>query len=539
MAPTAGPIVVATVARPDPLLPPDLEVREYLLGLPAHLRVRGIEALGPEAREIFDRAWPEWAHAGQLAPPGDWSTWVIKAGRGFGKTRAGAEWLTALVSAHDGVPLRIALVGASLEEARKVMVEGRSGLVEVAAGAILDWEPSRGRLTFRSGAQAQLFSGASPDLLRGPEHHFAWCDELAKWERAQETWDMLQLGLRLGTNPQALVTTTPRSGSILGAIMADPATVVTGGPTSANPHLARAWKQRVERLYAGTRLGRQELDGEYLPDAAGALWTVELIERCRLRSSPSRSDGEGDRSPQASGGGVLSNATKTPPSAATAAATSPSPRDGEDRSTLANGSGPEEAQALEATQSSPVHGGGAERSEGGRGQSLPFTRTLIAVDPPVEDGTCGIIAVARAGHGPEATFHVLADHSVTARSPEGWASAVAAAAEAHATCEIVAERNQGGRMVQSVLHTADPRLRVKLVHAHESKTARAEPVAHLFEAGRAWLHGRMPELEAQMLGMIAGGGYEGPGGSPDRADAMVWGVSELMTQRAEPRVRVV
>jgi phage terminase large subunit-like protein len=478
------------MARPEPLLPPDLDVHEYLLALPGPLRRQAIEALGPDDRDSFDAAWPQWAHAGQLAPPGDWSTWVIKAGRGFGKTRAGAEWIAALVAAHEGVALRIALVGASLEDARKVMVEGRSGLVEVAAGAIADWEPSLGRLTFHGGAQAQLFSGASPAMLRGPEHHFAWCDELAKWDKPRETWDMLQLGLRLGAHPQALVTTTPRSGSVLGAIMADPATVVTGGPTRANPHLARAWKAHVERLYAGTRLGRQELDGEYLPDAAGALWTVELIERCRVSF---------ETAPQSS--------------------TSALPKD-------------------ERGRGAPVYPTSARLEERGR-MAERLERTLIAVDPPTADGTCGIIAVAREGHGDSAVAHILADHSVTARSPEGWSSAVAAAAEAHATTEVVAEQNQGGRMVKSILPAADPRLRIKLVTAHTGKSARAEPVAHLFEAGRAWLHGRMPELEAQMLGMIAGGGYEGPGHSPDRADAMVWGVSELMKERAEPRVRVV
>ena len=285
------------MARPERLLPADLDVRSYLLELPAPRRKRAVEALGPDNWDSFDAAWPHWAHDGQLAPPPladgtPWSTWVIKAGRGFGKTRAGAEWIAALVAAPENggsaVALSIALVGASLEDARKVMIEGRSGLVEVAAAEIADWEPCRGRLTFRSGAQAQLFSGASPDLLRGPEHHYAWCDELAKWDKPQETWDMLQLGLRLGANPQAVVTTTPRSGSVLRAIMADPATQVTGGPTRANPHLPRAWKQRVSRLYAGTRLGRQELDGELLPDAAGALWTVELLERC---PSPSLCDG--------------------------------------------------------------------------------------------------------------------------------------------------------------------------------------------------------------------------------------------------------
>ncbi len=183
----------------------------------------------------------------------------------------------------------------------------------------------------------------------------------------------------------------------------------------------------------GRGLGRQELEGELLPDAAGALWRVELIEKCRLAE--------------------------------------------------------------------PGAGGG-------------YVRTLIAVDPPSGDGTCGIVACARDAGG---TAHVLADHSVSGRSPEGWARAVAGAAAAHGTDEVIAEANQGGRMVKAVLLAADPRLRVRLVNARRAKTERAEPVAHLFEAGRAVLHGRMPELEAQLTGLIAGGGYEGPGASPDRA----------------------
>ena len=163
-----------------------------------------------------------------------------------------------------------------------------------------------------------------------------------------------------------------------------------------------------------------------------------------------------------------------------------------------------------------------------------FVRTLIAVDPPSGDGTCGIIACARDTGG---IAHVLADHSITARSPEGWTRAVADAAALHGTTEVVAEANQGGKMVAAVLLTADAGLRVRLVTATIGKTARAEPVAMMFEAGKARLHGRMPELEAQLLGMIAGGGYEGPGGSPDRADAMVWGLAEVMTGRGEARVR--
>lgn len=336
------------------------------------------------------------------------------------------------------------------------MVEGKSGLLEVAGRWISEWYPTLGRLRFRTGAEAVLFSGANPHLLRGPEHHYAWCDELAKWKRAQESWDMLQLGLRLGHCPRAVVTTTPRPGPVLSGIMADPLTVVTGGPTRANRHLSAAWRTRIEAQYAGTRLGRQELEGELLPDAAGALWSVALIEKCRL---------------------------------------------------------PE------------------------KGLSPPHNRTLIAVDPPVGEGTCGIVAVAREGEGQGAIAHVLADHSVTGRSPEGWARAVAAAAAAHGTREIVAEVNQGGRMVQAVLNAADPALRVRMVRAAVGKSDRATPVAHLCEAGRVRLHGRMPELEAQLVGMIAGGGYEGPGVSPDRADAMVWGVNEVVQQAAAPRVR--
>jgi phage terminase large subunit-like protein len=194
-------------------------------------------------------------------------------------------------------------------------------------------------------------------------------------------------------------------------------------------------------------------------------------------------------------------------------------------------------------------------------ESTAFVRCVIGVDPPTIDGTCGIIACAKDEDG---RAHILADHSVTAQSPEGWARAVADAVaiwslfpgegrgpelspnwapafagERRVPVQVVAESNQGGKMVKSVLHTADPRLRVKLVTAHVGKAERAAPVAMLFEAGRVVLHGRFPDLEAEMLGMIAGGDYEGPGDSPDRADAMVWGLTELMLapEPLPPRVR--
>jgi phage terminase large subunit-like protein len=507
--------------------------------------------MGESERLSFERDWKSWAHDGQHWPEGAWRTWVIKAGRGFGKTLAGAHWVTAAVATRE--KLSIALVGATLAEARKVMVEGRSGLLHVAADWVTDWSPSLRRLRFRTGAEATLFSGHSPEILRGPEHHIAWCDELAKWEEAQASWDMLQFGLRLGDWPRALVTTTPRPGPVLKSIMEDPETIVTGGPTSRNPHVSAAWKRGAYARYAGTRLGRQELEAELLPDAPGALWSVELLEKCRAGTG---------------GAGVPQGSARPEPVEGLSFPYRETAKQGRASTMMGppshcpgDSAAPSSARTDEAG-SLPGPNGGGVTSPGSHFGSAAITwvRVVIAVDPPAGDGTCGIIACAKDSEG---RAHVLADHSVTARTPEGWARAVASAARIHSSpsslgegdrryggggagaagtaipVQIVAEKNQGGRMVEAVLRTADPDLRVKSVTATVGKSERAEPVAMLFEAGRVVLHGRFPELEAELLGMIAGGGYEGPGVSPDRADAMVWGLTELLLtpERTEPRVR--
>jgi phage terminase large subunit-like protein len=539
---------------------PFRQLPEMIGDLDADECARLVRALTYEEAREWDWDWGSWAHPGQLpedlcANGAPWRTWVIMAGRGFGKTLAGAKWITGLIAAQaeEGAePLHIALVGATLDEARRVMVEGRSGLLAVADAWVTEWHPSLRRLEFRTGAVATLFSGASPAQLRGPEHHVAWCDEMAKWEKPRESWDMLQLGLRLGDWPRALITTTPRPGPVLSGIIAAPDTIRTGGPTSANPHNPKAFVETTTRLYAGTRLGRQELDGELLTDAPGALWTVELIARCRAQGSDC---------------GAIARQREEPSSVG-----QPAPCNG-DRTDVTGMAGdgipripkiaPGERSTLPWSRGGPFF--------------PAFTRIVIGVDPPASDGTCGIIACAKDADG---IAHILADHSVTAQSPEGWARAVADAVRIH-SCKsspafagegdhaehgggappprstrspspgkpgedrrtliptVVAESNQGGKMVKSVLHTADPALRVKLVTATVGKAERAAPVAMLFEAGRVVLHGRFPELEAEMLGMIAGGGYEGPGTSPDRADAMVWGLTELMLQPepAPPRVR--
>lgn len=488
-------------------LPPDTDIVAFLRALPPGQRALALARLGETEGEALDRAWPDWAHDGQAPPDpcpdgSDWRTWVIMAGRGFGKTRAGAEWIVQRIASRDD--LRIALVAATLDEARRIMIEGRSGLLNVAGAWVKDWHPTLRRLTFVTGAEATLFSGASPEQLRGPEHHFAWCDELAKWEQPQESWDMLQLGLRLGDHPRALVTTTPRPGEALERIMAADDTIVTGGPSRRNPHVPAAWLKAVEGMYAGTRLGEQELEGKLLPDRPGQLWTVELIASCRAQGS--------EREPIAT------------QRAEPASVGQPAPRSGD------------RTDGTDSLRDGPSR--------------FPFTRLVIAVDPPAAGGTCGIVACAKDAAG---IAHVLADHSVTGRSPQGWARAVADAANVHARTslvpseverrspvpvEIIAEKNQGGDMVKAILLTADPNLKVKLVTATRDKAERAAPVAHLFEAGKVVLHGRFEALEKELLGMVAGEPWRGPGKSPDRADAMVWGITELMLgkERREPRI---
>ena len=495
-------------------LPADTDISGYLLGLPEEARTTCVNMLALEEADALDRDWASWVHDGQSAPPGDWPTWVVMAGRGFGKTRAGSEWVTSLVADAQGkAPIRIALVAATLAEGRSVMVEGKSGLLAVAEPYVDEWFPARGLLRFKGGSEARLFSGATPGMLRGPEHHYAWCDELAKWREGQECWDMLRLGLRLGELPRALITTTPLPGPVLRGILESPGTILTGGPTARNPHISRAFTEHVYQRYAGTRLALQELEGQLLTDAPGALWSVELLERCRASVPPHPADGEGDHPGALAGGGGVDGAGVP-------------------------------GDSSEPPRQLPLHRQDwrfPSPSSMGRND---FARIVVAVDPPSGDGTCGIVACARDGSG---RGHVLADHSVTNRSPEGWARVVAEAARAwaaayrHAPVAVVAESNQGGKMVEAVIRGADAGLRIKLVPAVAGKVDRAAPVAMRFETGEVTLHGRFPELEAELMGMIAGGEYEGPGKSPDRADAMVWGLTELLLtpEQAEPRVRAL
>lgn len=409
-------------------------------------------AMDRTERNDFNYLWEYQGRAGQLPPPGDWRIWMIMAGRGFGKTRSGAEWVWMVADANPDA--RIALVSSSLAEARAVMVEGESGLLAISRpGHRPHYEPSLHRIRFRNGAQAQLFSASEPEGLRGPQHSHAWCDEIGKWplanERAMRCWENLQLGLRLGQDPRIAVTTTPRAVPLVQRIVAQAAAgeevVVSRGSTNDNAeHLADRFIEAIASEFGGTQLARQEIEGELLEDIEGALWTRSMLEAAR------------------------------------------------------------------------EHG------------PLPQTaRMVVAVDPPVSahGDECGIIVACL---GADGIARVMADCSATGAAPSEWAQRVADAAREWKADRVIAEANQGGAMVESVLRAANQALPVKLVHASRGKVARAEPIAALYAAGRVRHCGLFARLEDQLCGLLIGGAFAGPGRSPDRADALVWALTELM-----------
>ncbi len=419
-----------------------------------------LASLSPAHKRKLARHWSFWARSEQLPPPGDWRIWLICAGRGFGKTRAGAEWVNHVARTNRNA--RIALIGSSIGEARSVMVEGESGILACASDSFRpQFEASLKRLTWPNGAQAHLYSAGEPEGLRGPQHSHAWCDEIGKWdnasERATQAWDNLQMGLRLGDDPRLLATTTPRAVPLLRRLLKEAErgdiTITRGSTFDNDINLPARFLDAMRQQFGESTLGRQELDGEMLADIEGALWNRTLIESCR------------------------------------------------------------EAIASEDA-----------------------VRIVVGVDPPASANgdECGIVV---AGIGASGVARVLADCSVAKPSPESWARAVANAMIEWKADRVVAEANQGGTMVESVLRAADCQMPIRLVHASRGKVARAEPVAALYEAGRVRHVGMFGKLEDQLCGLMTGGDYQGPGRSPDRADALVWALTELMLgNRQDPRV---
>ncbi len=428
---------------------------------------RFLEGLSEEARLALPYLFEFWAMPHQLAPEGDWKTWVILGGRGAGKTRAGAEWVRREVEGarplDAGRARRVALVGETIEQVREVMVFGDSGILACSpADRRPKWEATRKRLVWPNGAIAQVFSAHDPDSLRGPQFDAAWVDELAKWKKGRATWDMLQFGLRLGDHPRQVVTTTPQNTAVLKEILARSSTVQTAAATEANrAFLAESFLAEVKEKYAGTRLGRQELDGELLHDTDGTLWPSGLIEAARVSQTPL------------------------------------------------------------------------------------LDRIVVAVDPPVTghkgSDACGILVVGAVTAGPPTDWraYVLADASVEAASPMVWAEAAIAAYHKFGADRLVAEVNQGGDLVETVIRSSDPLVAYRGVRATRGKIARAEPVAALYEQGRVHHLPNLNQLEDQMAEMTARG-FEGRG-SPDRVDALVWALSDLMLDAAAkfraPRLR--
>ncbi|WP_422363170.1 DNA-packaging protein [Pyruvatibacter mobilis] len=264
-----------------------------LATLPQETQQKILAELSQEQAEALLHDWEFFARPEQLPPPGEWSTWLVMAGRGFGKTRCGAEWVRARIKAGYG---RIALVAPTAADARDVMVEGESGLAAVCwehdrdhKGNVIGrplYEPSKRKLTWANGATAHTYSAEEPDRLRGPQHDSAWCDETAAW-KAPDTWDMLLFGLRLGLDPRIIATTTPKPVRLVREVAKDPGTVITRGSTFDNAaNLAPRALEAFRRTYEGTRLGKQELYAELLEEAEGALWTRALIEAACTRPTP-------------------------------------------------------------------------------------------------------------------------------------------------------------------------------------------------------------------------------------------------------------
>jgi phage terminase large subunit-like protein len=400
-----------------------------------------------ETREQILKEWAIVARDSQWEPPGDWRTWMLKCGRGFGKTRSGAEWVKSKI--EDGTYGRIALVGPTAADVRDVMIEGESGILAISRPEFFPkYEPSKRRLTWPNGAIATAFSAEEPNRLRGPQHDAAWCDELGSWKYA-ETWDMLMMGLRLGKDPRTCVTTTPKPSVLVKKLIKDPTTLVVGGSTFENrQNLTEYWFDTIVKQYEGTRLGLQELEGIVLEDNPDAFWQPSMLEKLRVKKAPE------------------------------------------------------------------------------------LKRIVVAVDPAVTSGEdadeTGIVV---AGIGVDGDGYVLADRSCR-MSPNDWARRVVIAYDEFEAERVVAEVNNGGDLVKSILMTVSKKLSYKPVRASKGKRARAEPVAALYEQGRVHHVGFHADLESQMCEYTP----DGFQGSPDRVDALVWALTELMLKGANAEI---
>ena len=383
----------------------------------------------------------EQARREQLAPEGDWSVWLYLAGRGAGKTRTAAEWLADQAISTPGT--RWAIVAPTYADARDTCAEGESGILNVLRRykMLKDWNRSLGEILLTNGSRIKLFSADKPDRFRGPQHHGAWCDELAAY-RYTDAWDQLQFGLRLGDKPRIIVTTTPRPTSLIRSLAnrTDGSVAVTRGSTFDNANnLAPSALADLKIRYEGTRLGRQELYGEIIDEVDGALWTNVLLDETRVQDAP------------------------------------------------------------------------------------PLIRIVVAIDPAVtsrpDSDETGIVV---AGVTSDGHYYVLEDVSLRA-GPDAWARKAVEAYYRWKADRVIGEGNNGGDMIEALLRQVDPLIPYKKVTATRGKLLRAEPVASLYEQNRAHHVGSFSALEDQMTNYTPLADF-----SPDRLDALVWAMTDLM-----------
>lgn len=402
--------------------------------------------------------WYDWrlhARPSQRPPADpDWVYWILQAGRGSGKTRAGAEWIRQMKDETGN----LALVGATAADVRDVMVMGPAGLLSISPPDDMpEYSASTRRVIWKNGAQALLFSAEEPNRLRGPQHGACWADELAAWRYQEEAWQNLIFGLRLGKKPRCVITTTPRPTKLLRQLIEDQGTRVTRISSFSNvSHLAPSFFMQIIQRYEGTRLGRQEIEGELLEDVPGALWKLGDIDRDRLSF-------------------------------------------------------------------------GAATPE--------LIRIVVSIDPAMtsdeDSDETGIIVAGkdRQDHG-----YVLADGSGRYQ-PIEWAREAIAHFRQRKADRIVAEINNGGEMVEHTLRMVDDMLPITVVHATRGKVMRAEPVSALYEQGRVHHVGTFARLEDQMINFTQDWD-RARDGSPDRLDALVWAMTELLVEPGPPGVEI-
>lgn len=441
----------------DLLLATEQSLAEVLAELPVEEQEEYLRGVDREEL-VYDWSW--WRRPKQTAPSWEWVVWLILSGRGFGKSRTGAEQVREWVGGPTDPAIQVALIAETAADARDVLVEGESGLLAISPPWNRpEYEPSKRRVTWPNGSIGILFSGEDPDQLRGPQFHKAWCDELAKMRYAQDTWDNLEFALRLGNDTQVVVTTTPRPIPIIKTLVDDPDCAVTFGSSYENiSNLSPKYIKRVLKKYEGTRTGRQELHGEILLDMPGALWTYDLIEQNRVGTIPH------------------------------------------------------------------------------------FRKIVVAVDPATtsheDSDETGIVVC---GLGVNDIGYVLEDASGR-YTPNEWAQKVAQLYHKWEADRVVAEVNNGGDLVESNLRTAFRNLPVRQVRASRGKIRRAGPVAALYEQGKVKHHGMFGVMEDQMCTYTddrehVQGGKHVAMPSPDRMDAMVWGITSLMLNPGNPNKR--